>query len=75
MTRLRVAFYLGIFAGAATAIVALLDWARIGGGHLGLPFHPGLAAVMGLYMCFRVVLAQRMFGPQKPIGGKRGSEV
>jgi hypothetical protein len=67
MTRLRVGYYLGLLAGGATAISGVIAWGwpQVA-ARSALPLHPGIATVVGLYLCMRVAVAHRMFGPQSP---------
>jgi hypothetical protein len=64
MTRLRAGFYVGLVAGAAVAIAGILTWTGVGGGRLSLPVDPRIEVVLGLYMCFRMALAEKFMGPQ-----------
>jgi hypothetical protein len=61
MFRLRPAYYLGLAAGAATAMTGILTWAGVGGGRFALPGHPAFSTVVGLYLCLRVAMAHRQF--------------
>lgn len=65
LTRLRAGYYLGLVAGGVTAISGVIAWASpTVGARYALPIHPGISMVVGLYLCFRIAIAHRMFGPQ-----------
>jgi len=65
MTRLRAGYYLSLVAGGVTAISGIAAWASpTVGARYALPIHPGISMVVGLYLCFRIAIAHRMFGPQ-----------
>ena len=67
MTRLRVGYYMALLAGSATAISGVVAWGwPTLASRTALPLHPGIATVVGLYLCMRVAIAHRMFGKRPP---------
>ncbi|MEO6954650.1 MAG: hypothetical protein ABI321_22820 [Polyangia bacterium] len=65
ITKIRPAYYVALVAATTVVLSGVLTWAGIGGGKLGLPMHPLLQAVLGLYLVFRVALAHGTFGRGK----------
>ncbi len=64
MTGVRAAYYVGLAAGALTALAGICTWTGLGGARLALPVQPIIAVVVGLYLCFRVAIAHKLFGPR-----------
>jgi hypothetical protein len=65
MTRMRVAYYLGLLAGGATAISGVVAWGWPAiAARSSLTLHPAIATVVGLYLVMRVAIAHTMFGKQ-----------
>jgi hypothetical protein len=68
LTRMRIAYYVGIAAGILTALSGVVAWAAPAmGARFALPIHPGISMVVGLYLVMRVALAHRLFGKREPI--------
>ena len=65
MTGMKAGYYLGIVAGGVMALTGVVAWA--GMPRYALPYPPALSVVVGLYMCMRIAMAHRMFGPKQRI--------
>jgi hypothetical protein len=59
LTRRLPGFYIGMAAGAALALSGIAGFA--GHHELGLPVHPAMALIIGLYLCVRVAMSRRDF--------------
>jgi hypothetical protein len=63
LTRLRLAFYLALLAGLATAATGVLG--LTGHRELALPLQPAVSVGVGLYLCLRLFLARAGLGRRR----------